>query len=179
MAMQMGCLVGHVVAVFTVKKVEIRSTKHIDHRICRAINRDKKGNKLWTSDSWLEGKTSSELKEDQDADSCIGVIKTWLQDSSERPKWKAISHLSNNIKLKKYYWSQWDQLVIQNGILYRKWWQSGRKDPINQMVASMALRELIIQQLHNKQGHLGIKRIIASLWQQFYCTGYIDDPVAW
>ena len=158
------------------QRVEVQSAKYIDPCVCRTINVDDKAYQPRTSGNWLEGKTSSELKEGQDSDPYIGVIKKWLQNSGIRPKWKAISHLSGHIKT---YWAQWDRLVLHDGILYRKWWQTNSRDPTYQMVAPLALRELIMDQLHNKQGHLGVKRTIARLRRRFYWTGYKDDVVAW
>ena len=109
--------------------------------------------------NWVKGKTSSEIQETQCQDICIGKVKSW-KESGQRPKWKNISHESSLIKA---YWSQWDRLLLQDGILYGIWWELGKKKPAQQLILPDSLRSLVLTQLHSQatSGHLGTNRTIA------------------
>ena len=105
--------------------------------------------------NWIEGKTSEDISQAQDQDRCIEIIKTWKMSSETRPRY--MKHISHQGRIVKAYWSQWDRLVIVDNVLYRLWWEQGKKQPLYQLVLPQNLRDLALSQLHNQatSGHMG------------------------
>ena len=81
----------------------------------------------------------------------------------------------------KAYWSQWDRLVSRDGILYRKWWPTGKRNFVLQLVLPESLRSLALNQLHDQasSGHLGIRRTLARMHSRFYWVGCKSDVIVW
>ncbi|CAK1601322.1 unnamed protein product [Parnassius mnemosyne] len=69
----------------------------------------------------------------QQEDSDIKPILEWLKASALKPKWSDVLAMSSTTIS---YWVQWDSLLIQDGVLCRKW-ENGRGDRRHlQMVVS-------------------------------------------
>ena len=66
---------------------------------------------------WLEAKSLDDIKSEQGKDSKIDTVLKWKEESDERPAWESVSHLDADHKT---YWSQWNRLVVRDGILYRR-----------------------------------------------------------
>ncbi|KAJ3645617.1 hypothetical protein Zmor_023259 [Zophobas morio] len=62
--------------------------------------------------------TTARLKREQEADDIIGPILKWKEEGVERPGWAELSDQSPSLKA---LWAQWDSLVMENGLLKRKW----------------------------------------------------------
>ena len=78
--------------------------------------------------------------------------------------------------------SQWSQLELRQGILYKKWVPSNIKDKsISQYVVPQTLRQEILPQLHNHKtsGHLGVRRTLCKVREKFYWPGYKQDMTRW
>lgn len=59
-----------------------------------------------------------------------------------------------------------DQLVFKNGALYRKRLHKG--EPFYQLVLPTKYREMVLQSLHDKVGHMGIDRTLDLVRTRFY-----------
>ncbi|CAC5425553.1 unnamed protein product [Mytilus coruscus] len=127
--------------------------------------------------NWFNNKTPEDFKQAQLDDPVISKILTWKK-SSEKPKWPEISHFSQHHKT---YWSQWDRLIVVDGILYRKWENTTTNDENLQYVLPSADRNRVLLLLHNDQlgGHLGFKRTIARIRHRFYWAGYTNFVERW
>ena len=82
--------------------------------------------------------------------------------SENKPSWESISVLSKEFKS---YWSQWDQLEIINGVLYREWVFETNGN-IRQLVLPFCWREEVLKLLHDdpEGGHFGMhKRLLGFL----------------
>ena len=75
---------------------------------------------------------------------------------------------------------QWDQLVVENGILYRRY-EGSDGDTSLQVVAPKEIREDIMQQLHEGAfgAHLGENKTLYQLKERFYWPGHSDDVKKW
>ncbi|XP_063907405.1 uncharacterized protein K02A2.6-like [Zophobas morio] len=62
--------------------------------------------------------TTARLKREQEADDIIGPILKWKEEGVERPGWAELSDQSPSLKV---LWAQWNSLVMENGLLKRKW----------------------------------------------------------
>jgi len=128
-------------------------------------------------DSWLDCWSHSELRVMQSEDSDI----TFLIDfkiQGERPKRSSISMCSQNVKT---LCSQWDMLVIENELLYRKVTKEGCESVLYQLVVPGTLRKQVLNLLHNNRtaAHLGKNKTLESVKQRFYWPGVTGDVIRW
>lgn len=75
--------------------------------------------------NWLESIPKEDKVKYQKSDPDIGKIYQWKIGNVSRPKWVVKSNMNSKIKT---YWSQWDRIVIENDILYRKWFHIKTSD---------------------------------------------------
>lgn len=124
--------------------------------------------------SWFASIPRVDITESQKADPNIGIIYKWKKDNIPRPKWEDISHMNSKIKS---YWSQWDRIVIENDILYRKWFHIKTSDVFLQLVLPENHICQVLTMLHSDpiSGHLGVNRTIAKVRQRFYWVGIKQD----
>ena len=155
-----------------------------------------------TNDSWIEEKSSTEIRQAQLRDPIIGKILRY-KESGSRPLWSEISIEGTRFKT---YWAQWDNLLVKEGILYmgkvannavddesiteqvphsedgRIRSPSQRKE-CNETGAHQRLivpnewHSEILHQLHSVKtaGHLGIAKTLQRVGQRYYWVGYVDD----
>ena len=79
------------------------------HRVCSTKMPDVLEGEVWSL---------KEIREAQMDDPDIAPVLQWLAESSDRPDLLNITCLSTNTKL---YWAQWDSLVLQDGVMFRRW----------------------------------------------------------
>eukprot|EP00731_Ephydatia_muelleri_P008795 Em0004g1133a len=114
------------------------------------------------SDIWLPCWTLDELAEEQRQDSSIGQVIQWMEnDSIPRvfPK-----HLSSHTQA---LWAQSSYLVLQNGVLYRRWEDVPCKGLHRrlQLVLPPTLVPVLLEALHSsiRGGHFGTSKTLAKL----------------
>ena len=127
---------------------------------------------------WLQSKSKSEIKEAQVNDENLSIIHNMKSCLSNRPSWKDVS-IENTVV--KKYWSQWDRIVIEDNILYRKWVNSNSGDSILQLLIPNIWKSEVIELMHDNplSGHLGITRTITRVQNRFYWVGYKEDISNW
>ena len=84
------------------KRIKESSTMHV--------------NKVRKSNSWICPLSSNEIRQNQLQDPIIGKVLRYKQAQTEKPSWHETSHESPHFKI---YWSDWENLQVENGILYR------------------------------------------------------------
>ncbi|KAK3892901.1 hypothetical protein Pcinc_003267 [Petrolisthes cinctipes] len=79
------------------------------------------------------------------------------------------------------YWSQWDLLRLNNGLLERQWETPDGLVKYWQLVVPKKLRPNILNDSHNQitSGHLRVKKILSRLRQRFYWMGMHQDVQEW
>ena len=60
-----------------------------------------------------------ELRKSQLVDADIAPLIYRLEANEGKPEWKDVQACNETLRV---YWSQWDALTIQNGVLYRNFW---------------------------------------------------------
>ena len=127
--------------------------------------------------SWLENWDLNDLKIWQNDDVNIKQILTWKEASGTKPPWSDVQSQSKEIKS---LWNQWDNLHIQNSVLYRQTVQNDNKSEY-QLVAPTRLKREIMLQLHNSitAGHMGATRTYYAIKQRFYWPDYKQDILTW
>ncbi|CAK1590660.1 unnamed protein product [Parnassius mnemosyne] len=126
----------------------------------------------------LSNEWKDSLQHAQQEDSDIKPILEWMKASAPKPKWSDVSAMSLTTKS---YWAQWDSLLIQDGVLCRKW-ENGRGDRCHlQMVVPKAKVPDILQLYHSgcSGGHLGVKRTLLKIRERFYWVHCRDDVEDW
>ncbi|CAK1591752.1 unnamed protein product [Parnassius mnemosyne] len=126
----------------------------------------------------LSNEWKDSLQHAQHEDSNIKPILEWMKASAPKPKWSDVSAMSSTTKS---YWAQWDSLLIQDGVLCRKW-ENGREDScLLQMVVPKAKVPDVLQLYHSvcSGGHLGVKRTLVKIRERFYWVHCRDDVEDW
>ena len=77
----------------------------------------------------------------------------------------------------KAYVQQWDQLRLENGILYRLLEDTERETTTKQLVVPTERRKEILEAVHAGfgGGHFGIRKTMARLQRKFYWAGWTRD----
>ena len=104
-----------------------------------------------------------------------------MNSSPDKPPWQEIAPFD---AVTKAYWSQWENLALFEGVLYRKWFPQGKhmqSKPVYQIIAPAELRKRILKTLHDSPtgGHLGITKTVKRVRQRFYWVGYNTDVLRW
>lgn len=74
---------------------------------------------------------------------------------------------------------QWDRLVEQEGVLYRRAFRSDGGEEYFQLVLPAALKGETLTQLHQHHGHQGIERTTELVRQRCYWPGMVADIKHW
>ena len=128
--------------------------------------------------SWFPSRDVEELKSSQNADSALRQMITWLSKKSMP------SHLPRGSSTQlQSLWTQRHYLVLQDGILYRRWEDIPGKG-LNkkfQLVLPQHLVAETLTQLHNSAtaGHLGVKKTLEKVRSRFYWVGQRRDVDEW
>ena len=127
--------------------------------------------------SWLGGYSDAQLKtaqrEDKNLKPVINALENRLKPKdSVKAKWNEESRILA---------SRWNQLVLRDGILYRRWTPSSNEGPVTQLVLPAQLRAEILHQLHDLRvvGHLGVQRTLARVQHRYYWPGCALDVARW
>ena len=129
-------------------------------------------------DSWLDRWTPVQIAKMQDDDSVIKQVKQWKTSSADKPSKEQTFCISGNVRT---YLTHWDELEIENGILYRMWQPPQSIAPCMQLVAPIAMRKFIFEQLHCSRtaGHFGVSRTVSLVRSKFFWPRYRDDIDRW
>ncbi|CAG2215770.1 unnamed protein product [Mytilus edulis] len=114
---------------------------------------------------WIQQKTTEEIIQAQKSDEILGKLYQMKTESKDKPKWGDIA-IQNPII--KRYWSQWDRIVFENGVLNRQWLDTITNVTVNQLLVPSCWTKDILQLLHNNptSGHLGIHKTVARDWDE-------------
>ena len=129
------------------------------------------------SNIWLPGFGSEDLKAAQTQDPDISPVLTWYQAGRkpDRMELAPCSAATKNIVV------QWPLLRLRNGILHREAKRKATGEIFYQFVVPLALRNLILEPLHNLciVGHLGIARTLARVQERYYWPCLATDVARW
>ena len=127
--------------------------------------------------NWLKTWTKEELMEMQQKDSSISEILALRMALQEKPPRTEIHSVhADVIRL----WSQWELLLVKEGLLYRKWLNKFGREML-QLVAPREVRRTVFQELHAQRyaGHLGRDRTIAAVRNRFCWPNMGQDLKRW
>ncbi len=116
--------------------------------------------------NWAGGFSASELADLQKQDPVLGKVIAWF-DTEERPTRDEVAGESPAVR---YYWLSWDQLVLEQGILYRRWDSPEGPSTFLKLVVPEKLQETVLQSGHDSitSAHLGVKKTYSKLQKKFF-----------
>ena len=111
--------------------------------------------------------TEDEVLEAQKNDPDIGPILPLVKENVQKPCWKDISHLSAESKI---ILSEWQNLELRNGILYKKWHCDSGNSFWWQLVVPRKYIELVLTHAHDHVtlAHQGEPRTFENLKLRFW-----------
>lgn len=129
-------------------------------------------------ETWLQGRSNAELQDAQRQDKDIAPILKAMDKSPNEPKWEDISPASSATK---ELWSQWDQLTLIDGVLYRKYINSATEVSHLQLIVPKTHRKEVFELCHTikTSGHLGIHKTVSKIRQRCYWPKLKDDVRLW
>ena len=112
------------------------------------------------------GFTNVSMSSIQRQDKDVGTILAWLSESNTRPGREKVQDKSPVVR---HLWLLWEQLVLIDGVLYKKW----ADDPTHShltLVVPKALFKTILEANHDAvlSGHLGLKKSFSRIRQNYY-----------
>ena len=116
-------------------------------------------------------------KKAQVLDPGISVLYNWMEQN-RRPAWEEISHMDAEMKT---YWVQWPRLVLNNGVLCRKYFDTRTDTQFLQILLPKSLREeiLTVLHVHVTAGHLGSMKTMVKVKRRFYWYDYKEFIDSW
>ncbi len=131
------------------------------------------------SPNWVESWSISEIRNMQKQDEVLAKVMNLKQKRNDPPDKVTLYNEDSEYKT---LCSQWNNLEMHNGILYRKYIPEDPRDPeFSQIVVPKKLRKEILHLLHSHKtsGHLGITKTLGKLRQRFYWPGHKADVERW
>ena len=106
-----------------------------------------------------------------------------LEDDTTGPILKARpgKSLRRHSRAVRQLFQLWDQLVVVNGVLYRRFeYFKGKQDHL-QLVVPSSMRDTILEESHagSLGGHLGEDRTLGRVREKFFWPGYAEQVRQW
>ena len=119
-----------------------------------------------TEQNWAEVWSPEELRERQQEDNAIRTVYAWVAAGSGKPSRGIINRHSKEVR---ELCGLWPTLLIENGLLCRRW-STSTNQSTKQLLAPPSIRAEIFQQLHSNRtgGHLGRKRTVHKVRTRFF-----------
>uniref|UniRef100_A0A3Q3KZ30 Gypsy retrotransposon integrase-like protein 1 n=1 Tax=Mastacembelus armatus TaxID=205130 RepID=A0A3Q3KZ30_9TELE len=117
--------------------------------------------------------TIEQLRQQQASDPVLGKVKGWLE-ARARPDWPAVSSQGPEVKLLH---SQWNNLELHCGVIYRRWRAPGEGNDRLQLLVPRALRPEVLSCVHGAAGagHFGNAKTVRRMRQRLYWPGCRQD----
>ena len=109
----------------------------------------------------------------QAADRDIAPILKWLKSGRQKP---GVQELKPYSPVKKAYCAQWNNLKLENGVVYRQYFREGEKVGLLQLLVSYQMRDQLMQEIHcNVTGHLDANKTRVQVQKRAYWYGWAKD----
>ncbi|KAI5725816.1 hypothetical protein M8J77_020471 [Diaphorina citri] len=112
------------------------------------------------------GWTEEELEKEQREDPDLGPVIEY-KERDVKPLWRDVSDLS---EAAKSYIVQWDSLVLESGVLKRRWESLNGRNVRLQIILPRARVKEVLEELHGgtSGGHLGVNKTVDKVRERFY-----------
>ncbi|CAB0006640.1 unnamed protein product, partial [Nesidiocoris tenuis] len=104
----------------------------------------------------------------QESDKVLGKVIHWVA-AGKRPNWDSVS--PQGVVLKAY-WAMFDSLMLEDGIVKRKW--ETRTRTLEQVLVPADYRQEVLRTSH-QIGHFGMRRMLSTVRNSYYWVGMHKD----
>jgi len=94
----------------------------------------------------LQSMSYADIRQTQLNDRGIKPILEWRENSEQAPAWNEVQTFGEDTRI---LWGQFDSLIIENGVLYRKFYNADDTIKNLQLLLPENLREAFVSQLHS------------------------------
>ena len=121
--------------------------------------------------------TAEDLRQIQLLDGSIGGI---LQ-AKETDKTPSAEIVRSQCPFYRRLHQQWDQLVVQEGVLWRHYHTPSESHSWLQLIVPQSLQQVILKELHEGKGggHLGQDRTLNKLKERYYWPEHLNAVRDW
>lgn len=123
----------------------------------------------------LPSRSVSDIMALQETDPVVGeALKFWRQGQYPGPQERRRLSKPVSILLR-----QWNRLVEQEGLLYRRAFRPDGGEVVLQVVVPVILQPEVLTSLHQQHGHQGVERTLELVRQRCYWPGMSADVARW
>ncbi|XP_025162448.1 uncharacterized protein LOC112590369 [Harpegnathos saltator] len=98
------------------------------------------------------------------------------KEIDKRPSWQAVAPMEISSKI---YWSQWEAIVVLNGVLYKKWESPNLLNHVYQILVPREKVSEVLEEADSPSGgHFGINKTLQRIRKRFYwatCKRDVED----
>lgn len=107
-------------------------------------------------------------------------IDTVLKAKEAQTKPDADMQKAQSLETRRLF-QLWEQLLIQDGVLFRQWESPDGSRIVYQLVMPKSERKNVLRDLHEgvAGGHLGEAKVLEKLKERFYWPGHVRDMKNW
>lgn len=118
------------------------------------------------------------LQSSLEGDSQLGPVRASLLAGKDRP---TVEEISDSGLKNRGYWAQWDQLFLENGVVYRSCEDKNGRRVLKQTATPRELVPVVIKELHDRVagGHLGVTKTVRKARERFCWIGLREDIELW
>jgi hypothetical protein len=130
------------------------------------------------SATYVQGWSVEDIVTAQHSDPTISqILACWLE-STDKPPFRKVEHASSAVKT---LWAQWEQLVVEGGVMYIIWSSHNEKQDRRLLLTPSSFRSDVLRQAHDALagGHLGIGKTLEKVRQCYYWVGLKKDVTSW
>lgn len=100
------------------------------------------------------------------------------KEAGKRPNWQEIASKETPLKI---YWSHWEMLVMNDGVLHKKWTSPNLKKFFFQIIVPPEKVHEILEEAHSSPtgGHFGINKTLEKVRKRFYWATCKRDIEKW
>lgn len=115
--------------------------------------------------------SNDHLKREQPKDKHLNAALRWVK-AGQRPSKQEMAGVDQHIWS---LWSQYDRLVLQDEVLYRRWFDEKTGHESLQLCVPQHLKGDLLHELHDLCGHLSVLKTTDNVRKCFYWFGHTAD----
>lgn len=126
----------------------------------------------------IQGISREEIRQSQQSDPVIAQLIKLKEQHTEKPPVNIVKGLTPKVK---GYVQQWEQLIVEDQILFRKWHILANQVETKLFLAPESMYSNILHTAHDlpSSGHLGIKKTLDRVRTNFYWLGLKNSVTEW
>ena len=113
--------------------------------------------------------TINEIKKEYWNDRILSTVIGWIRNNGQKPSEREFDHRSKPCEL-QHYWKDFELLKLEDGVLYRKWYDTISRETRSLIVVPCTLVERVLYTFHDTMAtcHAGVQPCVERCMKQFY-----------